>query len=110
MLGVKTVVANSGLPAGGPNDERPNWVTTHWPPENYDILDYQWNTVAIPTWKEIAEEARSYGVRIAFELHPTCLVYNLQTFERLCEGVGDCKDVLGINMDPSHMMWMGGDG
>lgn len=110
MLGVKTIVANSGLPAGGPDDKCPNWVTTHWPPENYEILDYQWNTVAIPAWKEIAEEARTYGVRIAFELHPTCLVYNLQTFERLCEGVGDCKDVLGINMDPSHMMWMGGDG
>lgn len=110
MLGVKTVVATSGLPAGGPEDKRPNWVTTHWPPENYEILDYQWNQVAIPAWKEIAGEARGYGVRIAFELHPTCLVYNLDTFERLCEGVGDCKDVLGINMDPSHMMWMGGDG
>lgn len=110
MLGVKTVVANSGLPAGGPDDKCPNWVTTHWPFENFDILDYQWNEVAIPVWKEIAAEARSYGVRIAFELHPTCLVYNLRTFEKLCNGVGNCKDVLGINMDPSHMMWMGGDG
>lgn len=110
LLGVKTIVATSGLPAGGPEDKRPNWVTTHWPPENYEILDYQWNQVAIPAWKEIVKEAREYGVRIAFELHPTCLVYNLYTYERLCEGVGDCKDVLGINMDPSHMMWMGGDG
>ena len=110
MLGVKTIVTTSGLPAGGPDDKRPNWVTTHWPPENYDILDYQWNEVAIPAWREIAEEARSFGVRAALELHPTCLAYNLNTFERLCEGVGDCKDVIGINMDPSHMMWMGGDG
>ncbi|MDO4617777.1 MAG: sugar phosphate isomerase/epimerase [Lachnospiraceae bacterium] len=110
MLGVKTIITTSGLPAGGPEDKRPNWVTTHWPPENYEILNYQWNEVAIPAWKEITEEARSYGVRIAFELHPTCLVYNLYTYERLCEGVGNCKDVLGINMDPSHMMWMGGDG
>ncbi len=110
LLGVKTIVATSGLPAGGPDDKRPNWVTTHWPPENYDILEYQWNQVAIPAWKEIVKEAREYGVRIAFELHPTCLVYNLYTYERLCDGVGDCRDVLGINMDPSHMMWMGGDG
>ncbi|MDO4615492.1 MAG: sugar phosphate isomerase/epimerase [Lachnospiraceae bacterium] len=110
LLGVKTVVATSGLPAGGPNDLRPNWVTTHWPPENYDILNYQWNEVAIPTWKILAAEAREAGVRIAFELHPTCLVYNLYTYERLVDGVGDCRDVLGINMDPSHMMWMGGDG
>jgi sugar phosphate isomerase/epimerase len=109
MLGVKTIVTTSRLPAGGPDDKRPNWVTTHWPPENYEILDYQWN-LAIKVWKEIVNEARKYEVRIAFELHPTCLVYNLQTYEKLCEGVGDCKDVLGINMDPSHMMWMGGDG
>jgi hypothetical protein len=32
-----------GLPAGGPNDVRPNWVTCAWPPENREILDWQWN-------------------------------------------------------------------
>ena len=109
-LGVQTVVMTSGLPAGGPEDKCPNWITTHWPPENYKFLDYQWNTVAIPIWKELTSDARSAGVRIAFELHGASLVYNLQTFQHLCEGVGDYKDVLGINMDPSHAMWMGGDG
>ncbi|SJM49360.1 sugar phosphate isomerase/epimerase [Gulosibacter sp. 10] len=110
MLGVNTVVTTSGLPGGSPTDRRPNWVTTHWPPENHEILAYQWDEVAIPVWREIVEEARALGVRIAFELHPTCLLYNLSTFEHLCERIGDCKDVLGINMDPSHLMWMGGDG
>ncbi|GHT86102.1 hypothetical protein FACS18947_5660 [Bacteroidia bacterium] len=108
-LGVQTVVMTSGLPAGGPHDKCPNWITTHWPPENYDMLDYQWNTIAIPIWKKLTNAARSHGVRVAFELHGASLVYNLQTFERLCEGVGNCKDILGINMDPSHSMWMGGD-
>ena len=110
LLGVKTVVTCSGLPAGAPGDQTPNWVTTHWPPENHRIQEYQWNEVMIPFWKEIVPIAREAGVRIAFELHPTMMVYNLYTYKKLVEGVGDCLDVLGINMDPSHMMWMGGDG
>jgi sugar phosphate isomerase/epimerase len=110
LLGVKTVVTCSGLPGGGPEDKTPNWVTTHWPPENHKILEYQWDEVMIPFWKKIVPIARECGVRIAFELHPTMMVYNLYTYKKLCEGVGDCYDVLGINMDPSHMMWMGGDG
>lgn len=110
LLGVKTVVTCSGLPAGAPGDKTPNWVTTHWPPENHKIQEYQWNEVMIPFWKEIVPIARECGVRIAFELHPTMMVYNLYTYQKLVNGVGDCLDVLGINMDPSHMMWMGGDG
>ena len=31
LLGVHTIVLMSGLPAGGPNDVRPNWVTSAWP-------------------------------------------------------------------------------
>lgn len=110
ILGIKTIVTCSGLPAGAPDDKTPNWVTTHWPPENHKIQKYQWNEVMIPFWKEIVPIARECGVRIAFELHPTMMVYNLYTYLKLVEGVGDCLDVLGINMDPSHMMWMGGDG
>ena len=48
LLGVTTVVLMSGLPGGAPGDKTPNWVTTSWPPETQEILDYQWNQVAIP--------------------------------------------------------------
>jgi sugar phosphate isomerase/epimerase len=40
LLGVHAIVLMSGLPAGGPNDVRPNWVTCAWPPENREILDW----------------------------------------------------------------------
>ena len=33
LLGVHTIVLMSGLPAGGPEDRRPNWVTCAWPLE-----------------------------------------------------------------------------
>src|SRR4029077_20098270 len=38
LLGVDTIVLMSGLPAGGPNDLRPNWITSAWPTENGEIL------------------------------------------------------------------------
>lgn len=104
-LEVDTVVMMSGLPAA-PGDRSPNWITTCWPPETADILDHQWNEVAIPYWLDLAEYARECGVRVALELHPHQLVYNVRSFRRLRAAIGD---TVGVNLDPSHLMWMGAD-
>lgn len=106
QLGIKTVVMMSGLPGGCPEDRSPNWVVSSWPPETLEILAYQWE-VAVPQWEQLAQAARSRGVeRIALEFHGWQLVYNVETFRRLRGAVGD---ILGVNMDPSHMFWMGAD-
>lgn len=105
-LGLKTVVMMSGLPGGCPGDAMPNWVVSSWPPETQEILDYQWS-VAIPAWKRIAALARSHGVeRLALEFHGWQLVYSTETFRRLRSAVGD---IVGVNLDPSHLFWMGAD-
>ena len=107
LLGVKKIVMMSGLPAGCPGDKTPVWVTTSWPPETQEILDYQWNEVAIPAWKELVRKAGDCGVkRIALENHGMQLVYNPETLLRLREAVGP---MVGMNLDPSHLFWMGGD-
>lgn len=63
QLGVKKIVMMSGLPVGCEGDKTPVWITTSWPPETQDILDYQWNQVAIPawllSWRRIAESSES---------------------------------------------------
>lgn len=106
QLGVSTVVAMSGLPAA-PGDRHPNWITTAWPPECGDILEYQWNDVALPFWRATIARAAANGVgRVALELHPHQLVYNVSSFRRLHDQVGD---IVGVNLDPSHLMWMGAD-
>ncbi|MFT3660835.1 MAG: sugar phosphate isomerase/epimerase [Gordonia sp. (in: high G+C Gram-positive bacteria)] len=105
-MGVPTVVLMSGLP-GARGDSAPNWIVTSWPPETQEILDYQWNEVALPYWTELAEFARARGVRLAVEMHGHQLVYNPATLLRLREAVG--ADVVGANLDPSHLMWMGAD-
>ena len=107
QLGVDTVVTFSGCPGDCEASERPNWVTCSWPEDYGEILDWQWNQVLIPYWKEAAEIARSCSVtKIAFEMHPGFCVYNPATLLRLREAVGD---IIGANFDPSHLIWQGMD-
>lgn len=108
QLGIHKIVMMSGLPAGCPGDRTPVWVTTSWPPETQDILRYQWEEVAIPMWRNIVRMAADCGIeKIALENHGMQLVYNPETCLRLREAVG--SDLIGMNLDPSHLFWMGGD-
>lgn len=104
-LGIDTVVTFSGCPGGCPEDKTPNWVTCPWPDDFSEVLKYQWNDVLIPYWKKTAAFAREHGVcKIAFEMHPGFCVYNPETLLRLRAAVGD---VIGANIDPSHLIWQG---
>lgn len=105
-LGVPMVVLMSGLP-GARGDSTPNWVTTSWPPENLQTLEYQWDEVALPYWRELAAFARDQGVRLAVEACGGQLVHNVTGMRRLIEATDD--EVVGANLDPSHLMWMGAD-
>lgn len=107
MLGVDTIIGFSGCPGDCENSKNPNWVTCAWPEDYLEILDWQWNQVLIPYWKETAKLAKEIGIkRIAFELHPGFCVYNPSTLLRLREAVGD---IIGANLDPSHLFWQGID-
>src|SRR5258708_7000010 len=106
-MGVKTVCTMSGLPAGSAHDVMPNWVVSSWPPETQAILRYQWEDVLLPFWKEIVSLAKENGVeRIALELHGNQCVYNVPSLLTLREAVGP---IVGANLDPSHLFWMGAD-
>src|SRR5260370_17851853 len=107
LLGVDTIVLMSGLPAGGPNDLRPNWVTCAWPLENREILDWQWNEKLLPYWEKLAAFARECGItKLCIELHGHQLVYNVPTLLKLRREIGT---IVGANLDPSHLFWMGAD-
>jgi sugar phosphate isomerase/epimerase len=105
-MAVPTVVLMSGLPAGAKSDAMPNWVVSSWPPETQAILKYQWEDVALPYWRKLAEHAKAHDVRLAVELHGNQLVYNVPTLLRLRKEIGP---IVGANLDPSHLMWMGAD-
>lgn len=105
-LGIETVVCFSGCPGDGPTGTKPNWVTCAWPPDYLEVLEWQWAERAIPYWTEAAATARAAGVRIALEPHPGFLVYNPETALRLRS---ECGDEIGVNFDPSHLVWQGID-
>ena len=107
QLGVDTIIGFSGCPGDCEASQNPNWVTCAWPNEYLDILNWQWNEVLIPYWKETAALAKEIGIKkIAFEMHPGFCVYNPSTLLRLREAVGD---IIGANFDPSHLFWQGID-
>ncbi|MBQ5927105.1 MAG: sugar phosphate isomerase/epimerase [Clostridia bacterium] len=107
QLGVDTLVTFSGCPGSDKDAKQPSWVTCAWPTDFKEVLDYQWNEVLIPYWKKAAKFAADHGVKkIAFELHPGFCVYNPATLLRIREAVGD---IIGANLDPSHLFWQGID-
>ena len=106
-LGIKTVCCMSGLPGGAPGETTPNWVVSSWPPETQTILKWQWEEVLFPYWHDLAELAKEHGVeRLAIELHGNQLVYNVPGLMRLRAEIGP---MVGANLDPSHLFWMGAD-
>jgi sugar phosphate isomerase/epimerase len=84
----------------------PNWVTCAWPDEYRDILEWQWNEVAIPYWKEQHKLLDEYNVNFAIEMHPGFICYANDNLLRLRNAVGPR---IGANFDPSHLWWQGID-
>jgi len=116
LLGVKTIVTMSGLPAGAPGDKTPNWITStiSWPEfdgVNYmvEAVKYQWE-VAAKWWGEFLPFAKAHGVeKVAIEEFPCQLVYNVRSMKKLIEVAGEYGDMLGMNLDPSHLMVQGAE-
>ncbi|WP_254530548.1 sugar phosphate isomerase/epimerase family protein [Natrinema gelatinilyticum] len=103
QLGVGTVTCFSGLPAGSPTDDTPNWITAPWPPEHAEAHEYQWE-VALQYWTDLAAYADDYDVDLALEMHPNMLVYEPHGMARLR---AETNDRVGANFDPSHLYWQG---
>ncbi len=106
-LGLHQINTFSGCPGDWEGAKHPNWVTCPWPNDFSEVLEWQWNEVLIPYWKELVAFAKSHGVnKIALELHPGFCVYNTESLLRLREAVGP---EIGANFDPSHLIWQGMD-
>jgi len=108
-LGVKKIVMMSGLPGGCAEDTIPNWITStvSWPDYMPEVLRYQWDDVAIPWWKKFVQHAKQHGIeKIAIEEFPSQLVYNPSTLLKLRNAV---DEMIGINLDPSHLIAIGAD-
>lgn len=105
-LGVTRINLFSGCPGDSDDARYPNWVTCAWPNEFGELLEWQWREKVIPYWRDQAALATTHNVRLGFEMHPGFVVYNPKTLLRLRAEVGE---VIGANLDPSHLFWQGID-
>lgn len=107
LLGIHRVVTMSGLPAAEAGGRTPAWNVNPWHSAYLDSLEYQWDTVAVPFWRDIEALAAEHGVRVCIEMHPHNLVFNPATLKRLVERTGATH--IGAELDPSHLFWQGID-
>jgi len=103
--GVNLVVCFSGCPGDG-TGKHPNWVTTLETDEFVKILNWQWNEVLIPYWKDLSNYAQQRSVRLALEMDGGYCVFNVQTLLRLRHAAGDN---IGANLDYSGVFQLGVD-
>ncbi len=59
-------------------------------------------------WTPIFDEFDRCGVKFAHEIHPSEIAFDYYTTQRLLEKFNR-RETLGINFDPSHLLWQGLD-
>lgn len=57
-------------------------------------------------WTPIFDVFDELGIKFALEVHPTEIAFDYYSTERLLQTF-DRRSVLGINYDPSHLVWQG---
>ncbi len=60
----------------------------------------------VKLWTPIFDEMDKYGIKYALEVHPTEIAFDYYSFVRLLEAF-DYRPTLGMNFDPSHLLWQG---
>ena len=76
-----------------------------FPPTTEDIVTQGYQQI-FNLWSPILDEFDAQGVTFALEVHPSEIAYDYYSAERLFE-VFDQRKALGLNFDPSHLIWQG---
>lgn len=57
-------------------------------------------------WTPIFDEYDACGVKLALEVHPSEIAFDYYSTKRLLDEL-DWRPTLGLNFDPSHLLWQG---
>ncbi|MDE6949668.1 MAG: TIM barrel protein [Lachnospiraceae bacterium] len=98
-MGVKVVTFFMGSP-----------IWKYWysfPQTSEKMIEEGYQTIK-ELFRSIMEEFDSCGVKLALEVHPTEIAFDYWSTKKLLE-VFDYRPTLGINFDPSHLIWQGLD-
>lgn len=98
-FGVKVVTGFMGSPI---------WHALYsFPPTTEEMVEEGFQRI-VKLWSPIFDEFDKAGVKFALEVHPGEIAYDLYTTQRLLVAFKNRK-TLGINFDPSHLVWQGLD-
>lgn len=101
-LNQNRVVTMSGCPGDNDSATYLNWIVNAWSSGALDVLEYQWG-VATKFWKDANALAADLDVKVALELHPQNLVFNVPTIHELVERTKSTH--IGVELDASHLFW-----
>ncbi|MDY0091111.1 MAG: sugar phosphate isomerase/epimerase [Candidatus Vecturithrix sp.] len=76
-----------------------------FPPTTDEMVEKAFQTIKT-LWTPIFDEFDTCGIKFALEVHPTEIAFDLYTAQKLLE-VFECRETLGFNFDPSHLLWQG---
>lgn len=84
----------------------PIWAAWYsFPPTTGEMIDEAFKKI-VELWTPIFDEFDKYDVKFALEVHPAEIAFDYYTTERLFAEFGD-RPTLGLNFDPSHLLWQG---
>jgi len=78
-----------------------------FPPTSEEIVEDGFQKI-FDLWSPIFDEFDKYDIKFALEVHPTEIAFDYYTTKRLLEKF-NYRTTLGINFDPSHLLWQGID-
>jgi sugar phosphate isomerase/epimerase len=96
-LGIKTITGFLGSP-----------IWNYWysfPQTSQEMIDAGYQTI-VDRWTPLFDEMDAAGIKFALEVHPTEIAFDYYSFVKLLEAF-DYRETLGMNFDPSHLLWQG---
>lgn len=86
----------------------PIWARWYSYPQTSDKMINDGFQLIHDLWTPIFDVFDECGIRFALEVHPTEIAFDYYTTERLLK-LFNYRPTLGINYDPSHLVWQGVD-
>ncbi len=96
-MGVKVVTGFTGSP-----------IWKYWysfPQTTEEMIEAGYKEIK-DLWSPIFDVFDECGVKFALEVHPTEIAFDYYSTKKLLE-VFEYRETLGINFDPSHLIWQG---
>ena len=85
----------------------PIWKYWYSFPQTSDEMIEAGYDKIVELWTPILDEFEACGVKFALEVHPTEIAFDFYSAEKLFREKFKGNDTIGINFDPSHLVWQG---